>query len=179
MIDVKLDDKALQHALRSLEIGCKDLTPAMRKIAGSLQTETAETFEDEGRPAWVPSLAAKKRGGPTLRDTGALARSITTFYDAQQAGAGSNLVYAPLHQLGGEVERKGRKVYFKQGENGRVGRRFVKKKNSNFEQSAADHTATYPARPFLPVDSDGNLTGNAKRVVIETILRHLESAARG
>ena len=178
MMEIKLEDNALQHALKSLEIGCKDLTPAMRKIAGSLQTETAETFEAEGRPAWVPSLAAKKRGGPTLRDTGALARSVTTQYDAQHAVVGSNLAYAAIHQLGGEVKRKGRKVYFKQGENGSVGRKFVKKKNSNFEQNAADHTATYPARPFLPVDSDGNLTTRAKRVVLATILRHLESAAR-
>ncbi|ENO0459406.1 phage virion morphogenesis protein [Salmonella enterica] len=179
MIDVKLDDKALQHALKSLEIGCKNLTPAMRKIAGSLQAETAGTFEDEGRPAWVPSLAAKKRGGPTLRDTGALARSITTQYDADHAMVGSNLAYAAIHQLGGEVKRKGRKVYFRKDKNGDTGRRFVKKKDSNVEKAAADHTATYPARPFLPVDSDGNLTTRAKRVVIATILRHLESAARG
>lgn len=177
MMEIKLEDNALQHALKSLEIGCKDLTPAMHKIAGSLQTETAETFEAEGRPAWVPSLAAKKRGGPTLRDTGALARSVTTKYDAQHAVVGSNLAYAAIHQLGGEVKRKDRKVYFKKDENGRVGR-FVKKKDSDTERTAADHTATYPARPFLPVDSDGNLTTRAKRVVLATILRHLESAAR-
>ncbi|EED0799471.1 phage virion morphogenesis protein [Escherichia coli] len=37
---------------------------------------------------------------------------------------------------------------------------------------------TLPARPYLPVDEQGELSVEAKLSVLDTILRHLESAAR-
>ncbi|EBA4495577.1 phage virion morphogenesis protein [Salmonella enterica] len=150
MIDVKLDDAALQHMLKSLEIGCKDLTPAMRKIAGTLRAETDFNFEDEGRPAWMPSLAAQKRGGKTLQKTGngsGLRGSISTEYDAGHARIGAAKPYAAIHQFGGRAGR--------------------------------NRSLALPARPYLPVTADARLQPEAEESVIETILRHLESAARG
>lgn len=49
----------LRQSLSALELAAADLTPAMRKIAGTLLTETLLNFEDEGRPARTPSLAAQ------------------------------------------------------------------------------------------------------------------------
>ncbi|ECA8970971.1 phage virion morphogenesis protein [Salmonella enterica subsp. enterica serovar Omuna] len=149
MMEIKLEDKALQHALKSLEIGCKDLTPAMRKIAGSLRTETDFNFEDEGNPAWIPSLAAQQRGGKTLQKTGngsGLRGSISTQYDASHAMIGAEKEYAAIHQLGGRAGR--------------------------------NRALELPARPFLPVLPEGKLQPEAESAVIDTILRHLESAAR-
>ncbi|RNM01615.1 phage virion morphogenesis protein, partial [Dickeya undicola] len=47
-VSVTINDRELRRGLRALEIAATDMTPAMRKIAGTLQTETALNFEDEG-----------------------------------------------------------------------------------------------------------------------------------
>ncbi|HHG5551017.1 TPA: phage virion morphogenesis protein, partial [Pseudomonas aeruginosa] len=49
---------------------------------------------------------AKGRGPhPILQVTNALARSVTTWADRNEAGIGSNLVYAAIHQFGGNAGR--------------------------------------------------------------------------
>ncbi|EOT7678336.1 phage virion morphogenesis protein, partial [Escherichia coli] len=47
-------------------------------------------------------------------------------------------------------------LYFKQYKNGSVSSRFVKKRNSNFVQSATvgAYTVNMPARPFLQLVQD-------------------------
>ncbi|EAS0531561.1 phage virion morphogenesis protein [Salmonella enterica] len=178
MMQLTVKDGPLRRALKNIAAAGADMTPLMRAIAGTLATETAVNFEEEGRPPWVPSLAAQKRDGMTLSDTGHLQRSITTAYDARSAVIGTDVEYARLHQLGGTVERKGWEVYFRQGKDGTIGRRFVKKKHSNFAQAARDHTATYPARPFLPVNADGSLQDGVEQKLLDTALRYLQTASR-
>lgn len=178
MMQLTVKDGPLRRALKKIAAAGTDMTPLMRAIAGTLATETAVNFEEEGRPPWVPSLAAQKRDGMTLSDTGHLQRSITTAYDARSAVIGTDVEYARLHQLGGTVERKGREVYFRQGKDGTIGRRFVKKKRSNIAQAARDHTATYPARPFLPVNTDGSLQDGVEQKLLDTALRYLQTASR-
>jgi len=63
LVNITINDKSLRQSLHALELAATDLTPAMRKIAGTLLTETLLNFEDEGRPAWTPSLAAQERDG--------------------------------------------------------------------------------------------------------------------
>ncbi|MBP2844457.1 phage virion morphogenesis protein [Dickeya oryzae] len=104
-VSVTINDRELRRGLRALEMAATDMTPAMRKIAGTLQTETALNFEDEGRPKWVVSQAAEDRGGQTLRDKGLLANSVTTDYDSSHSVIGTNLVYGAIHQLGGKAGR--------------------------------------------------------------------------
>ncbi|EKZ9425971.1 phage virion morphogenesis protein [Salmonella enterica] len=177
-VSITLKDEVLRTALKHIAAAGTDMTPLMRAIAGTLATETALNFEDEGRPPWVPSLAAQARDGQTLSDSGHLKRGITTAYDAHSAAVGTNVEYGRIHQLGGTVERKGREVYFKLSKDGRPGRRFVKKSVSDFAQAARDHTATYPARPFLPVKADGSLQDGVEQKLLDTALRYLESASR-
>ncbi|WP_458022016.1 phage virion morphogenesis protein, partial [Pseudomonas aeruginosa] len=69
-------------------------------------------FMDEGpgwpqlSPATVAAREAKGRGPhPILQVTNALARSVTTWADRNEAGIGSNLVYAAIHQFGGDAGR--------------------------------------------------------------------------
>ncbi|EHN6227660.1 phage virion morphogenesis protein [Salmonella enterica] len=112
MMQLTVRDGPLRLALKGLAAAGTDMTPLMRAIAGTLSTETAVNFEEEGRPPWVPSLAAQKRDGMTLSDTGHLRRSVTTDYDAHSAVIGTNVEYARIHQLGGTVERKSREVYY-------------------------------------------------------------------
>lgn len=108
-VRIIVDDSQLLGALRSLEIAGGDLTPAMRKIAGTLTNVVEENFEAEGRPRWKPSERAASEGGVTLQKSGRLAASISTGHDATSAQIGSNVEYAAIHQFGGKAGR-GRKV---------------------------------------------------------------------
>ena len=145
LVNIIINDTSLRQSLRALEQAATDLTPAMRKIAGSLLAETQLNFVDEGRPGWTPSLAAEERDGQTLQAKGRLMGSVTTNYDDNHAGVGTNVIYGPVHQFGGKAGRNG--------------------------------SVELPARPFLPLTGDGELQSEAVTSVLDTIVRHLESAA--
>lgn len=110
--DIQLDDEELRERLASLMASVSDTLPMMRGIAAELAAETEFAFMDEGpgwpqlAPATVAAREAKGRSAhPILQVTNALARSITTQADRDQAQIGSNLIYAPIQQLGGEAGR--------------------------------------------------------------------------
>lgn len=104
-VSITVDDKQLQAALQRLESSVLDMTPAMRKIAGTLAHVVEENLEAEGRPRWTPSQRASSESGVTLQQTGRLASSIVTDYDAASVVIGSNAEYARIHQLGGKAGR--------------------------------------------------------------------------
>lgn len=145
-VSITINDSDLRRGLKALESSAADMTPAMRKIAGTLHAETDINFDETGRPEWVVSQAADDRDGQTLRKTGRLQGSISTEYDASHATIGTNTVYAAIHQFGGNAGR--------------------------------NESVVLPARPFLPMDEDGNLQPDAVNSVLDTIQRHLASAAR-
>ena len=77
-----------------------------------MATATEDNFKDEGRPEkWVDlSETTKKQRqkigkypGQILQVSGQLASSVSTAYDDNSAVIGSNLVYAAIHQLGGQT----------------------------------------------------------------------------
>lgn len=110
--DIQLDDQELRERLEALIGAVTDTLPMMRGIAAELAAETEFAFMDEGpgwpqlAPATVAAREAKGRSAhPILQVTNALARSITTQADRDQAQIGSNLIYAPIQQLGGEAGR--------------------------------------------------------------------------
>lgn len=114
--DIQLDDQELRDRLEALLGAVTDTLPMMRGIAAELAAETEFAFMDEGpgwpqlAPATVAAREAKGRGAhPILQLTNALARSITTQADRDQAQIGSNLIYAAIQQLGGKAGR-GHKV---------------------------------------------------------------------
>ena len=146
LVSITINDKSLRRSLRALDLAATDLEPAMRKIAGTLLAETQFNFLDEGRPGWMPSLAAEERDGQTLQDTGRLMGSVSTDHDDRQATVGTNVVYGAIHQFGGKTGRH--------------------------------ESVELPARPFLPVTGDGELQPEVVIPILDTIVRHLESAAR-
>ena len=105
LVSITINDKSLRRSLRALDLAATDLEPAMRKIAGTLLAETQFNFLDEGRPGWMPSLAAEERDGQTLQDTGRLMGSVSTDHDDRQAVVGTNVVYGAIHQFGGKTGR--------------------------------------------------------------------------
>lgn len=113
MIDIQVKDEGLVAGLAAVAAGFRNPRPLMRAVAGLFETETERNFAAQGRPAWLglAPRTKKRRGADAkiLQDTGRLAGSITTSYDASQASVGTNVKYAAIHQFGGKAGR-GRKV---------------------------------------------------------------------
>ena len=121
-IDIEIDDREVRAALDRMTKAGGDLGPAMREIAGVLADAAEQAFESESDPAtgqsW-PSLAPatirqrERKGkwpGKMLQvSQGGLAGSIQPEYGRDHAAAGTNKVYAAIHQFGGQAGR-GRKV---------------------------------------------------------------------
>lgn len=184
-IDIRIESAAVQAVLRNLENAGHNMTPAYRVIAMELVSITEKRFADEG-PGW-PELSAATIGqrqreghwpGKMLQVSGGLAASVGSDYGDHFALVGASKIYAAIQQLGGTVHHEARQgeVYFKQDKRtGEVGNRFVKKKHSNFAQSVniGAHDTEIPARPYIPIDADGNLDHDAEQAVLETVLDYL------
>lgn len=81
----------------------------MAVIADYMRSSTALRFDDQAGPdgaKWKPSKRAIDEGGITLTDRGHLKGSITASSDATSAIAGTNLIYAAIHQFGGRITPK-------------------------------------------------------------------------
>lgn len=142
-VAVEFAAAAVRHALNGLiELG-RDLTPAMREIAGALESGVQEAFDLQRSPedgaAWADLSEVTKRRrekrkkwpGPILRVTGDLAGSLSSAHDVRTAVAGVNVPYAPTHQFGAA-----------KGEFGAT------------KRGAPIPWGDIPARPFLGVSDD-------------------------
>ena len=183
---VRVQDDQITPRLRRLVTHLEHLTPVMEDIGRALGNITEDAFQSETSPwgqRWAPLDAAyvrrarKGNAHPILQRTGGLAASVTAGGNNQSAWVGVSKVYAAIHQFGGTIQHQARTgtVYFKQGRDGTVGKRFVRKSQSNFAQdySAGAHTQTLPPRPFLPISADGALAPVAQTVVLGILERYL------
>lgn len=81
----------------------------MERIGIVAENAISDNFEGEHDPdgvPWKPSLRATKQGGKTLTDSGVLATSITSNATADSVEAGSNMIYAAIHNYGGTIKRE-------------------------------------------------------------------------
>lgn len=132
------------------------------QIGASLADSTRRRFDNEQAPdgsPWPPSMRALAEGGKTLTDTARLKTSITFEADDTGVSVGTNVVYAAIHQLGGDIHQAARQqvIHFKRKRGGRV--EFAKaNKKATFAQkvSVGERTIHMPARPFLGLDQDDN-----------------------
>ena len=157
MITVELNHDRLQSALRQVEWAVGDVAPLMRGIAAELASQTEENFEEEGRPDWADlsdtttERRAKKGNWPgqILQISSAgLAASVTSHSDNNSALVGSNKPYAAMMHFGGT--------------------------KSDFPYLWGD----IPGRPFLPMDTEGQLQPEAEESILELAMHHIEKAAR-
>jgi phage virion morphogenesis protein len=160
MFTISIEADAVQQALLHLSERTRNLQPAMRAIAGLLEERTAQNFARQSGPLgpW-PALKRdprnpRRRSPQILVDTARLKNSLTSKAGPNFAQIGTNVVYAAIHQMGGTIDiaARSQQAYFKQGKDGRVGNRFVKKSQSNFAQwhTRGAHQINLPARPYLP-----------------------------
>ncbi|EKN3971082.1 phage virion morphogenesis protein [Yersinia enterocolitica] len=161
-IGIKFNVTDFERSLGELISKLEHRGPLMRELAAAMGDAVEENFKNQGRPAWMgwsPAYAKKRAGGQILQLSGRLAASTVQESDNDSASVGTNSVYGPIHQFGGEIKRKARKqdMHFRQKKNGEVGNRFVKKSKSNFVQTAAvgAYTIKMPARPFLHLTEQG------------------------
>lgn len=171
MIDIQLDDREVQAALRRLQKRLGDLTPVMREIGELIVERAKQRFEASTGPdgqKWernAPSTVAaylkqyggsyKKSGGlskagaaraagkkPLIGETKQLMDTLHYQAGGDSVTVGSPMRYAAIHQFGGQAGR-GKKV-------------------------------TIPARPFLPVTASGQWLGDADRdAVMDAIMARI------
>lgn len=152
---INFDASELERVLHNAANHLTDTAPLMEDISRQLVTETKLNFDFGGRPAWAglsPLTIARRRGGAgaILQDTGDLKRSINASHTVDTATVGSNLKYAPTHQFGA-----------KQGEFGRSDR--------NTPLPWGD----IPARPFIPMDKNGDISYDGFLAVREVVNGYL------
>lgn len=154
-------DKAIAR-LSAVAAGLDHAAPLFDEIGAYLVTATERRFETgidpEGNP-WPPSLRVLAHGGKTMILSTRLFRSITHNAWDEGTEVGTNVVYAAIHQFGGEIvipartQTLYRKYDAKEDE---LSTQFVKKRKANFAEdvSVPEHTVTMPRRAFLGLDAE-------------------------
>jgi phage virion morphogenesis protein len=111
-----IDDAALNRAIGGLLDRVNDLTPALRDIGEYMVLATRDRFDDETSPdgvGWKPLNAryAARKAAQSGNLTGILKRSsLLRDSIAYEVGPdfvvmGTNRIYGPIHQLGGQAGR--------------------------------------------------------------------------
>ncbi len=138
-IDVEIKDKEVKRLFTRLKKNATDLKPAFREIGEIVRSSVIRNFQAGGRPdKWKATKTGsvysayrgrgkKKRkvytlkgsltkgyaryraGKKTLIDKARLQNSITARAQSDRVVVGTNVIYARIHQLGGEAGRN-RKV---------------------------------------------------------------------
>ena len=155
---INFDASELERVLHNAANHMTHTAPLMEDISRALLSETMMNFQLGGRPAWAglsPLTIARRRGGAgaILQDTGELKRSIKATHSNDTATVGSNLKYAPTHQFGA-----------RQGEFGRS------------DRNTPLPWGNIPARPFIPMDKNGDISYDGFLAVREVVNSYLASA---
>lgn len=177
-IKIEVSDQEIAAGLQRLVDAGSDLGPAMRAIGEALLHSTQRRFEAKAGPdggRWAPfaeetlrRMPARRKPPELLRDTNRLYSSIVFEAASEAVEVGTNVVYAAIHQFGGDIvipERQGSATFETVAEGAgkakdgrRVGSklRFAKastraktKETKSFTVPA--HTVHIPARPYLGI----------------------------
>lgn len=98
--------EAIARALVGLQLRAQNLHEPLAEIGAMLLTATQDRFEQEKAPDGTPwEPLATPVGRPMLRDTVRLFHSLTYAVGRNQVEIGTNVVYARIHQMGGETGR--------------------------------------------------------------------------
>lgn len=179
-IRVDVDDAQVRRALDVAAAAGADMTRLHRAIAGHVLLTTQRRFERETGPGGVkwPAFAAstlarmsaRRRADPKLlRDSVRLYDSLMPFSDSGSAAVGTNVVYAAIHQFGGDISQAARsqQVHVRDAAVGAAttkdGRRVGSKRRFASAKSRAksrrtewvtlpERTIRIPARPYLGID---------------------------
>ncbi|OHD21730.1 MAG: hypothetical protein A2Y38_14435 [Spirochaetes bacterium GWB1_59_5] len=185
MVTITIKADEVQKLLGQAVAAAKDCSPVFRVVATRLKQDIARNFMTGGAywpgPAWKPA----RRGGRTLVDTATLRNSMHTASGARWAAVGTDVKYAAIHQFGGVIKAKNSITIYPKKPDGRLAFKvggqtvFAKKVTQTLlrwkigDKWVAKPQVTIPARPFLPVDSAGNLSPSTTQFIIEKFTKHI------
>ena len=181
-IRLDIDDGNVRRVLRQLCEAVNDMTPAMKAIAGQLETSTRNRFFTKQAPdgsTWARLSTATqrrrlkkgRRRNDKLVFSGRLARSITSDYDSRGAVVGTDVPYARTHQEGAARGEFGSFSIVARTVRGR--RRQIRRGAAVLAGTASRTQGRpipwgdIPARPFLGLSADD------REDIVEIIRRHL------
>lgn len=177
-IRIEVADAEVAAGIQRLVDTGRDLRPAFDAIGAALLFSTQRRFEAKAGPdgaAWAPfapstlkRMPESRRPGELLRDRGRLYGSLTFAADSGSVEVGTNVVYAAIHQFGGDIvrpERQGSATFIVAAEGAatakdgrRVGSRLRFARASTRAESkhtkaftVPEHTIRIPARPYLGI----------------------------
>lgn len=184
-VEVGVDDRQFQAAMVELLARGRALEPAFKSIGEMMLRSTDQRFRDqvdqEGAP-WLPISAAwrdeKQRRGhiqKILQMRGRLRGSVTYKASNDRVAVGSNVIYAAIHQLGGDINQPERtQVLAFQGPATKPGRFISRAKAGKAKKAVTIRIATIkartismPARPYLGLSADD------RERVAKILARHL------
>jgi len=142
-----------------------------KNVGEYLLNSAIDNFEDERDPDGIPwdrlrpkTIQRREDKGLTpiriLRARGRLAGSLNYVATDEEARIGSNLPYAAIHQLGGEIRIPERTSMIHQHYDARTDTfdpKFRRKSHANFsrEVKIKEHTIKMRKRSYLGVSSEG------------------------
>ena len=113
-----VDTDAIGRAIHSMLRAVDNPAPVLDYIGAAMETTTLRRFERAADPDGVPWLKSarvlnvglKGKTGVTLTKSSDLKKSITHSVTGKTAEIGTNVIYAAIHQFGGEIKRGRRTV---------------------------------------------------------------------
>lgn len=176
-IIITIESDAVEAALDRLARAARDLRPAMRDIGGLLEKETNDNFRAQGRPPWPPlsqatilnRLMGKTKDGKSKGIASILRRDGDLRPAAKRKLEGGLAILQDSGDLRDSIE-----AHYPSPASIVIG---SSKKYAAIHQfggmAGRGKKVRIPARPFLPVDKDGNLSPEAERGVLAAIYDHL------
>jgi len=147
--DLQLDDNALRTAINRAIARLNDTRPLMQAIALNLHRATERAFDEQG-PDWPvlasPTVAAREAAGKSL-----------PYRILQLSGALASSIVSRASQDEAAVGTNLAYAAIHQL-GGLAGR---------------NHRAKIPARPYLPIGADKQLTSSVREAVLKTVNRVL------
>ncbi|WP_417423594.1 phage virion morphogenesis protein [Hoeflea sp.] len=157
-ITMQVRDAEVRRGFRQLERMMANTTPVMAAIGTGLVGSTHMRFVTQTDPegqAWAAlnsGYAAQKRNSRILSESGRLRDSINSRPGNDEVLVGTNVIYAAIHQFGGDIVPKSAShLWF------RIGGALIKASK-----------VTLPARPFLGISSED------EAMISETVFGFLE-----
>lgn len=168
-IRIAISDQAVMAALDKLDAASDNRARAEHAIGAYFVTSTQRRFERQAGPDGKPwqrlsPRTANRRIGKgrrgydnILRVTRRLEQSIIYAVDDHEIAWGSNVVYAAIQHLGGEIEQPERQQTIHQHYDAKTDTfdpKFRTKRRANFSRdvTVAAHKVEIPARPYLGID---------------------------
>ena len=150
MLTITLNSQDVERGLNQLLGNLRHRQPMMHGIAAELLSLTEDNFENEswGNEPWQST----HRGGKILQLSGQLAASIHTLATTQTAQIGTNKIYAAIHHIGGEIHAQNAPYLMIPLGNGRFARK---------------QSVTIPARPYLPINANGELQSDGATRILD------------